>query len=482
MRRTLLLLAVVLAAFVIGSAPLTAAYTWQLTSFTETMISSEMGRMVAHPTDPNTIYLATTNTPDFLAGTIDPGDGLWRTTDKGQTWQTINDAVFPTTYNIMDVAVCASSPNVIYAATIQQGIFKSVNGGTSWTDVSGGFSYSGSGFPNSDWAVLAVAVDPTNANKVYISVGQVSGLDILNLSPSHPGFFYSHNGGATWVENNSGLPPRYDSIWDGKSHTAAAGSIVVLPQLPSYVLLGMVDLDVNTALLFGKTAESNAGIFVNTNSGVGSFSLINNGLPTGIQQSPELGGSLARISTSTMVLSNSTGSKVDLWASHVGLTFDLSLSSTLMVTRNKGLFFTQNGQWQARNNGLPYIGAWTDPSSTPDSTIKFAATYNMGNVAVGPGSANKICMSGSNRCDMGNAGSNNTKVYATTGSGLPSWLKTWDQGLDNSPTYGYSEANATYITFNADLSCAFATVRWTDAVNFSPLHGDNGVYRLVIKP
>jgi len=438
------------------------------------MIQSQMGRLIAHPTDPDKIFLATTNMPDILGSSVDPADGLWMTADKGQTWTTINDAVLLTTHNILDIAICAADPDVMYVATIQEGIFKSVDGGQNWTDVSGSFQYGGETFPNGKWGVMAVAVDPTDPDRVYISVAQIGELSVPNIAPSHPGFFYSTDGGTTWIENNSGLPPRYDDLWDGTSHTAAAGSIVVLPQRPHLVILGMADLEVNTALFFNKTAETRGRVFASNTSGEGTFFEVSGGLPTQIEQSPEISGSIARVSSSTMLLSNTTGSQLGVWGSHVGLTFDVSLDSNQTTTRNKGLFFTQNGYWQERNSGLPYVANWTDNT---DNTLKFVDTYNMGNVAVGPGEYGHICLSGSNRCDMGDATTNNTKVYATVNSGLPSWLKSWDSGLDTSPTYGYTEANATMITFNADMSYGFATVRWTDDDQTSLFKDDNGVYR-----
>jgi len=480
MRKTNVLLILTIALAAVVCAPLSAAYVWKPTAFSEDMIQSGMGRLVAHPTDPETVFLATLNVPDLLSGGIGPADGLWVSRDRGQTWTTLNDGVFLPAYNISDLAICRSNPKVMYAATIQEGIFKTVDGGQSWTDAGEGFQYGGQGFPNTAWGVMAVAVDPANPDRVYISVAQVGELELLNLSPSHPGFFYSLDGGITWIENNGGLPARYDSIWDGNSRTAVAASIIVPLRKPEFVILGMADLHVNTALLFGKTAETRGRIFVNTSAGAGSFTEVSSGLPAGIKQGPEIGGSLARVSSSTMMLTQSTGTSVDIWASHVALTFDLNLSEMLMVTRNKGLYYTRNGSWQERNAGLPYIAYWQDNSSTSEATIRFEDTYNMGTVAVGTGAASRICLAGSNRCDMGNAPSNNTKVYASASSGLPAWMKDWDKGLDASPTYGYTEANASIIAFNADMTCAFATVRWSDDNETAPLEGDNGVYRLDI--
>lgn len=475
MRKSVLVLALAMAIVFTGAMKLDA-YTWEKTNFDASILNSEMGQIKAHPTDPNTIYVPTLNMPDIISGEIDPADGLWRSTDLGDTWVTLNDGVLLLEYNIMDLAICTAEPNVMYAATIREGIFKTTDAGESWTDVSGGFSYESEGFPNGKWAVLAIAVDPTNADKVYISVANTGELDIFNLSPNHPGFYYSHDGGTTWTANNSGLPTREDSILDGSSHTAAAASIVVLPQMPSFVILGMADLHANISLLFGRNAITEGMAFYSTNSGVGGFIEASTGLPTNVKQTPELFGSLARVSSSIMMLSSGTGTSIGLWASHISFTVDMNLAATVMYTRNKGLFYTGTGAWSAKNNGLPEIASWTDNCSDPGEDMKYKDTFNAGPVGVGKGVAGNYTMVGSLRSDQGND-NNNTKIYASTNSG-DTWIKPWDTGLDESPTLGYTEANASFITFNANNSYLFSAIYWSDVAECELDHVDDGIYRM----
>ncbi len=480
-RRTLLLPLIATILLSALASPTLAQRIWEKTSFPAQSLQSAIGAIVAHPTDPDTIFVATSNQPALTGSTVGPGDGLFVTTDQGDTWGTLNDGVFLTQYNILSLAICAADPDVLYAGTIEAGIFKTVNGGQTWSNVSGGFQYGGGGFPNPNWGVTAIAVDPTNPDKVYVSVAQVAGLDITNFEPDHPGFFYSHDGGSTWTENNSGLPPRSDSASDGQSRTAVAGSIVIPPQRPTAILLGMLDVHVNTELFLNRNASTDGKIFANLQSGTGVFTAVNTGLPTGITQGPEVGFSLGRVSTSTMLLSVSTGPELNLWASHVGFTLDAGLSDTLSVVRNRGLFFTRNGNWQERNSGLPFIPSWTDPASAPGNTVRYENTYNMGTVAIAPGSFNEGCLVGALRSDMGNAASNDTKIYATKQSGLPNWLKNWDQGLDTSPTLGYTEANAGTLVINANTRMAFAQVRWSDGVDATPSDDDDGIYRVTLR-
>src|SRR5215468_4881588 len=90
------------------------------------------GRVVAvagHPTDHGTFYFG------GCAG------GVWKTTSGGAVWENISDGAF-TTSAIGAIAVAPSAPNVLYVgtgeATIRgnvshgDGVYKSSDGGNTW--------------------------------------------------------------------------------------------------------------------------------------------------------------------------------------------------------------------------------------------------------------------------------------------------------------------------------------------------------------
>ncbi|HJM38527.1 MAG TPA: hypothetical protein QGG59_00255 [Planctomycetota bacterium] len=454
-----------------------SSYVWNQTSLTGNNLQADFGRIVAHPTNPNVIYLCTMSSLDPISGVPGPADGIWKSSDLGVTWTVLSDAVMSPDYSILGLAISESSPDTLYVSTKEYGVFKSTDGGISWAAMNNGLP-----FPNGNHSGVAIAVDPADADKVYVSVAQTDGLDIFNLSPDHPGFYLSHDGGASWQSNNTGLPSRYDNVADGNSRTAVPSSIVVLPQSPNYVLLGMAEIHVNTVLLFGsKTAKTSGKVFYSSNSGTGNFREASSGLPTNIKQGVSLGTSVARISASIVMLSNSTGNSINVWSTHTGLTFDIDLGgNALVVNRGQGAFFTKNGNWQARNAGLPFISSWTAPPAG-GATVKFIDCTSVGTVAVGTGNTEKAVLLGSIGTDQGNSSSNNAKVYASRDSASTAWIGNWDAGLDVSPTLGYSEANAAGITFNADMSYAFATVRWGDPSTTTPLVADDGVYRVKLR-
>ncbi len=64
----------------------------------------------------------------IFAGT---GNGLFRSTDGGQTWESLHDGLRDE--NIRALVVSPSEPSMIYAGT-SRGIFLSEDGGDHWTD------------------------------------------------------------------------------------------------------------------------------------------------------------------------------------------------------------------------------------------------------------------------------------------------------------------------------------------------------------
>src|SRR5437868_6891529 len=118
--------------------------------------SRTIGRIIVHPKDPNTAYVA--------AGGhlwVDGGErGLFKTTDGGKTWKLVLQAPAPQNARTgcCDVALDPSNPEIVYAALYARrrtpwsftagpdatdgqdvgGIFKSVNGGGTWKKLGGG--------------------------------------------------------------------------------------------------------------------------------------------------------------------------------------------------------------------------------------------------------------------------------------------------------------------------------------------------------
>jgi len=135
--------------------------------------------------NPKTFYVGTGTT------------GLWKTTDGGQTWASINPYGYPLK-NATSVAKKKNS-NLMYAA-IDQGLYKSTDSGTTWERVgSGVLSY-----------VTQVAISPVNSN-----------LFVLATS-----FCISSDEGTTWVKKTSPVSqPGVMAIDPADPQTLYVGSV-----------------------------------------------------------------------------------------------------------------------------------------------------------------------------------------------------------------------------------------------------------------
>ncbi len=92
-------------------------------------------------------------------------------------------------------------PNVFYMAATGGGVWKTVDGGSSWKNISDGY-FGGS--------IGAVAVADSDPNILYVGTGEstVRG----NVSPGYGGFWKSYDAGDTWVK----LPLNIDQVQTGR--------------------------------------------------------------------------------------------------------------------------------------------------------------------------------------------------------------------------------------------------------------------------
>lgn len=145
---------------------------------------------VGIPTQPNVFFIGVNN------------GGVWKTDDYGRTWSPIMDR--ESTGSIGDIAVSPTKPNIIYVGTGEglhrpdlstgDGIFKSIDGGTTWTHI--GLS--------DIQQVGRIIVHPTDPNVVF-----VAGLGHPYGANEERGVFRTHDGGKTWqkvlyIDKNTG--------------------------------------------------------------------------------------------------------------------------------------------------------------------------------------------------------------------------------------------------------------------------------------
>lgn len=126
------------------------------------------------------------------------GGGLYKTSDGGVTWKLFN--VTPSVLEVSAIFIDPKNPSVIYgggavprpilaiaagpktqSAFLPDGLFKSVDGGQTWTSLP-------VGVPFINW----LAIDPVNTSTLYTS--------------SERGILKSTDAGLSWVPKNNGVP------------------------------------------------------------------------------------------------------------------------------------------------------------------------------------------------------------------------------------------------------------------------------------
>jgi len=146
------------------------------------------------------IAVSPTDAQQILVG--GPTSGIWRSTNGGTSFSPVADNL--TDVSIGSIAFAPSNAAIVYAgagdasnrAYFGAGVLKSTDGGATWTKVSDA-SLPGFG------VIRQVLVDPTDPNTVYAI--QYNRINTTTNNTVAGGFYRSTNGGVTWTKTLNGL-------------------------------------------------------------------------------------------------------------------------------------------------------------------------------------------------------------------------------------------------------------------------------------
>jgi photosystem II stability/assembly factor-like uncharacterized protein len=154
----------------VGPRPISSEY-WS----GEGNASGRVAGIAPHPTDPNTVYIAAAS------------GGVWKTTNGGTSWTPISDGL--ATLNHGAIAVHPANPDMVLVGTGEQptgsngdGIFRSLDGGATWVRI-GTAAQVGS-------QIAEIAVHPTDTNIIHVAGSR--------------GYVRTLDGGATWSQRLTG--------------------------------------------------------------------------------------------------------------------------------------------------------------------------------------------------------------------------------------------------------------------------------------
>lgn len=165
--------------------------------------SERIGKILVSPKNSDTVFAAV---PGAL-WSDSPDRGLYKTTDGGKTWKLVLKGGNLST-GCTAIALDPGNPNVMFAGMWDfrrtgwgyrsggsgpdkpsaSGLFRSTDGGETWTEIT---PERNKGFPKKPYGRLAVAVAPSNAKRIYCFVE----------SPDSA-LFVSNDGGLTWEKRD----------------------------------------------------------------------------------------------------------------------------------------------------------------------------------------------------------------------------------------------------------------------------------------
>ena len=273
------------------------------------------------------------------------------------------------------LVVSADTAHMVYAATEGDGVFQSTDGGDTWYSINEGLS---------DWTVRALVIDPTMQQTLYagtpsrlsktedagaswqmLTAGDAIQVSSTVIDPRMPTTIYaattnyartngsvskSTDGGTTWALASAGLP------------VLAVDDLKLDPVNPSILYAVLSDVELRQPELVGVYKSTNAGLgWQRTSTGLpseGQFSSLQidptapdtlyvGSIGSGVYTSTDAGGTWRAVNTGLTTL--------DIW----DLAIDWSAPGTVFAAGRGPLFKTTDGgaSWSAMSAAISGVTA-----------------------------------------------------------------------------------------------------------------------------
>ena len=161
-----------------------------------------IGAVALDPNDPdNVIYVGTGET--WTRNSVSFGDGLYKSTDGGSTWNKIG---FENSERIANIIINPNDSNEIYVGVLgalwsdsdERGVYKSNDGGATWNKIL---------YVNQRTGCADLAMDPTDPNILYASMWEFRRTGwSFESGGDNSALYKSTDGGKTWNKIHNGFP------------------------------------------------------------------------------------------------------------------------------------------------------------------------------------------------------------------------------------------------------------------------------------
>jgi photosystem II stability/assembly factor-like uncharacterized protein len=162
---------------------------------------SSIGDVALAPSNPEIVWLGTGEPNNRQSSTF--GDGVYKSIDGGRTWTHMG---LRDTHHIGAVIVDPIDSEIVYVAALghlwgpnsERGVFKTMDGGRTWTNVK---------FIDQDTGFVDMVMDPRNRNMLIAAAYQRRRAPWgFNGGGTGSGLYKTVDGGRTWTKLTRGLP------------------------------------------------------------------------------------------------------------------------------------------------------------------------------------------------------------------------------------------------------------------------------------
>jgi len=165
--------------------------------------SSSVGAIAVTPSDAKVIYVGMGEAA--IRGNISFGDGMYKSSNSGKTWQKIG---LENTFAIANIVIHPKNPDIVYVSALgnvfkpntDRGVFRTKDGGKTWKKIL---------YKSDSTGCVSIAMDPNNPDVLFAGMWQTYRTPWSMVSGGRQsGLYKSTDGGDTWkdISQNEGMP------------------------------------------------------------------------------------------------------------------------------------------------------------------------------------------------------------------------------------------------------------------------------------